>query len=260
MTEVEQADKMFFDYLTRAYEIWLKGAEDTEIIDRVLLDNFAKKDEKVNGDLERLRKDFSNLEKEWITLSSSEAPLTILEREKAILLGDKEKFKTYIAHVEGKKSKLVETVKSLEEEFETSEMSVKTLAMERERLAAVVDAQELSPADVDRMNAERDQLAKSLSHLSTQLDTVTKQVWNEEIALQKKMDTLERGVDRFNGLLYKLDLLGSTDTRYRCVSKELELFVQQSRPESMVSVNLARHVKVVKYLTLACPSILYREL
>lgn len=147
--------------------------------------------------------------------------------------------------MESKKSKLSETVKSLVQEFEISEENVKKLSAEREALSATVDSQELSPADVDRMNAERDQLAKSLAGMSKQLDIVTKDIWNEEIALQKKMDTLERSCDKFNTLLYKLDLLGSKDPKYNCVKQEIELFVQQSRPESMVSVSLRQKVKVI---------------
>ena len=42
LSEVEQADRMFFEYLTRAYAIWLNGADETEVIDRTLLENFGK--------------------------------------------------------------------------------------------------------------------------------------------------------------------------------------------------------------------------
>ncbi|KAJ3367615.1 kinetochore-associated Ndc80 complex subunit ndc80 [Kappamyces sp. JEL0680] len=230
LSELELADKMYFEYISHAYGLWLENNED-EVINKHLLGKFGtppltdcveKKDEKVKKDVEKLMGDYSILEKEWQALSQSEAPLTVLEREKSILESDKEKFKAYIAHVEGKKQKLQEICKSLQEEFESSE---------------------ISPADVDRMNAERDQLAKTLSLMTHQLDEVTKAVWNEEIALQKKMDALERSADKFNALLYKLDLLGSTDVRFACVSKELELYVQQSRPESMVSVSLKQKVK-----------------
>jgi SMC interacting uncharacterized protein involved in chromosome segregation len=41
LSEVEQADRMFFEYLTRAYAIWLNGADETEVIDRALLENFG---------------------------------------------------------------------------------------------------------------------------------------------------------------------------------------------------------------------------
>lgn len=121
---------------------------------------------------------------------------------------------------------------------------MKKLTKEREGLQGAVDAQELSPADVDRLNAERDQLAKSLALTSQNLDTITKQVWAQEIALQKKMDVLERSVDKVNALLYKLEVLGNTDPHMSCLSRDIEVFVQQSRPESMVSVNLRGQVKV----------------
>lgn len=124
------------------------------------------------------------------------------------------------------------------------EETVKKFTKEREALQETVDAQDLSPADVDRLNAERDQLAKSLALTSQNLDTVTKQVWTQEIALQKKMDILERCVDKVNALLYKLEVLGSKDPMLESVSREIEIFVQQSRPDSMVSVNLRGQVKV----------------
>jgi kinetochore protein NDC80 len=124
------------------------------------------------------------------------------------------------------------------------EETVKKLTKEREALQETVDAQDLSPADVDRLNAERDQLAKSLALTSQNLDTVTKQVWTQEIALQKKMDILERCVDKVNALLYKIEVLGSKDPMLESVSREIEIFVQQSRPDSMVSVNLRGQVKV----------------
>lgn len=177
--------------------------------------------------------------------------------------GDKEKFKNYITHVQGKQQKLIDTCSSLSQEFDASgiiysfksrlffnlhqktlEETVKKLTKEREALQATVDAQDLSPADVDRLNAERDQLAKSLALTSQNLDTVTKQVWAQEIALQKKMDVLERCVDKVNALLYKLEVLGSTDPHLESLSRDIEVFVQQSRPESMVSVNLRGQVKV----------------
>jgi SMC interacting uncharacterized protein involved in chromosome segregation len=41
LTQVDQADKMFFEYLTKAYDYWLEGAEDTGVIDNILLENFG---------------------------------------------------------------------------------------------------------------------------------------------------------------------------------------------------------------------------
>ncbi|KAJ3271869.1 kinetochore-associated Ndc80 complex subunit ndc80 [Terramyces sp. JEL0728] len=243
LNENEQAEKMFFEYLTKAYSLWLSGANDLDIIDRTLLENFERKDEKNKKDIEKLNKEYEILEKEWNTLRKSESPLTLLEREEGLLLSDKEKFQNYIAHIEAKKQKLYESVLFLQQEFEASEETVKNLTSERAHLNATVDAQELSPTDVDRMNAERDQLSKNLQKLSVQLDDINKAVWNKEIAVQKKMDSLERSCEKFNSLLYKLDLLGRSNPKFSALSQELKIDVQQSKVDAMVSINLRKQVK-----------------
>ena len=59
---------------------------------------------------------------------------------------------------------------------------------EKIQLQQTVDAQEISPADVDRMNSERDQLIKSLEVVSAKMDELNKDIWEREIGIQKKMD------------------------------------------------------------------------
>lgn len=120
---------------------------------------------------------------------------------------------------------------------------MQSLTNDRAHLTSVVEKQEISAADVDRMNAERDQLAKSITLVSDQLDQTNKTVWNKEIAIQKKMDSLERSVEKFNTLLYQLDLLGGKQPRYACMSEELELYIQNSQPEKMVSIDLRKEAK-----------------
>jgi kinetochore protein NDC80 len=169
--------------------------------------------------------------------------LTILEREKAILESDNEKYKAYIEHLEAKKQKLSETVVSLKEEFKSSQLMVQNLEEERVRLTNIIDQQEISPADVDRMNAERDQLSKSIALVCEQLDVVNKQVWNKEIEIQKKMDTIERLSEKCNSLLYQLDLIGNTTAQFECLSQELSIYIQNQKAEDMCSINLRKQAK-----------------
>ena len=68
------------------------------------------------------------------------------------------------------------------------ETDCSNLQEEKINLQATVDAQEISPADVDRMNSERDQLVKSLEVVGNKLDEVNKDIWEKEIGIQKKMD------------------------------------------------------------------------
>jgi kinetochore protein NDC80 len=59
---------------------------------------------------------------------------------------------------------------------------------EKNELQEIVDSQELSPVDVDRMNAERDQLNKNLESFSEKIEEINKVIWEREIHCQKKGD------------------------------------------------------------------------
>jgi kinetochore protein NDC80 len=153
--------------------------------------------------------------------------------------------KNFIQHLETKRQKLSETVISLKQEFESSEETLRVLQEERMRLNKIIDNQDLSPADVDRMNAERDQLSKSIAMSGEQLDKINKQVWSKEIEIQKKMDLIERECEKFNSYLYQLDMIGNSTQRFKSLSQELEIYIQKQRPEEMCSINLRKQAKPV---------------
>jgi kinetochore protein NDC80 len=72
------------------------------------------------------------------------------------------------------------------------------LYSEKQELIKVVEAQEIRPADVDRMNATREQLVSSLTSCRENLDLINQNVWQSEISVQKVMDTLEKKVQEFS--------------------------------------------------------------
>jgi kinetochore protein NDC80 len=192
--------------------------------------------------VEKLNKECAALEREYTQLSQSESPLITVEREQTILEADKEKFQSYMTHMQGKLEKIEATIDALRDELAMSESNVEKLYEEKHALIETVDKQELSPADVDRMNAERDQLVASLETTRANLDEVNKMVWQGEITLQKTMDRLERSVQQFNSGLYKLDIAHHLG-KFPGLEKEVELYVMATSPEKMVSVDL---VKVCK--------------
>jgi SMC interacting uncharacterized protein involved in chromosome segregation len=70
--ETKQAEKMFLDYLSKAYTMFLNGTDNNQVIDQHLLDNFEQKDAQVKQDLEKIRYDLEVFGKEWHHLSNSE--------------------------------------------------------------------------------------------------------------------------------------------------------------------------------------------
>lgn len=111
-----------------------------------------------------------------------------IQNEQDRLENEGEKLKDTICQLESEQQKLHDSILTIGADLDVLESDVNTLAQEKIELQATVDAQEISPADVDRMNSERDQLVKSLEIVSSKLDEINKEIWDSEIQIQKKMD------------------------------------------------------------------------
>lgn len=65
---------------------------------------------------------------------------------------------------------------------------------EKKTLTHTVDSQEISPSDVDRMNAERDHLQKSIDALVGKQEEMSKNVWEKEVESGKSLDKVFKSV------------------------------------------------------------------
>ncbi|KAI9102541.1 HEC/Ndc80p family-domain-containing protein [Phlyctochytrium arcticum] len=237
-----QPEKMFFKYVIEAYAIFLQGDDNFEYMDDELMENLDRKNDKVKKDIERLQNESDTLQNEWKLLTESEFPVVILERESQILEVDKQKFRQYIQHVEGKIQKFQDAILSLKEDLESRNKEADTLASQKAQLQHTVDSQEISAADVDRMTAERDQLHTNLKAVAIKMEDANKGLWEKEIEMQKKMDHLERLVQEYNSFAYKVGLLAA-DSPVPELAQELEPRVHATRPEDIVSLDLRNFVK-----------------
>ncbi|KAI9353822.1 HEC/Ndc80p family-domain-containing protein [Obelidium mucronatum] len=238
-----QGEKVFFTYLTKAYAVFLAGDDNYDAMDDELIANFDRKNEKTVKDVEKLKLEHDVLSKEWTSLRESESPLTLAERESATLASDIEKFKQYIAHLELKKQKLEDQVKVVDEELISKESELDKQTIEKTELTQIVDAQPISPADVDRMTSEREQLVRSLEALAKKADETNKVFWEKEMAVQKKMDQLEKLVQSFNTLSYDLGFLSPESKDSEGINFELELYFNSSKADEVVSVDLQNTIK-----------------
>jgi kinetochore protein NDC80 len=70
----QQAERMFFEYLSKAYTTFLNSIEESssDIIDRPLFEKFEEKDSLVKRDLDTIERDLQHFGKEWELISHSE--------------------------------------------------------------------------------------------------------------------------------------------------------------------------------------------
>eukprot|EP00842_Homolaphlyctis_polyrhiza_P002313 jgi/Hompol1/3082/HPOL_001557-RA len=231
-------EQVFQKYVTSTYNAFLQGDDNFVPIDKMLKKFFKLRDDTMNRDVDRLKQEHTALEKEYASLTHGESPLDTQMRENAALTADCERFSTYISHLETKEQKLIEIVSGLKNEIEITEKEMQRMETEKHNLQVIVEAQQTSQADIDRMNAERDQLRHTLDTVGKKLDEANKLVWDKEIASQKMMDQLDRVVYDYNTHARSLSIIGSKLPELQPIARELEIDTKATRMESMVSVDL----------------------
>lgn len=93
------------------------------------------------------------------------------------------------------------------------------------------------------MNSEKEQLAQQMAAAQAKAEDVSKTVWEREIAVQKRMDQLEKLVQDYNTLFYKLSSmdpsLATGDVKF-----ELEVNVHAAKAEMATNVDLRGKIRV----------------
>jgi kinetochore protein NDC80 len=98
---------------------------------------------------------------------------------------------------------------------------------ERKNLQKAVDDQGISMADIDRMTSERERLQKGIESTSQRLEEAKKKVTEKEIEASRKLEELERMVDKYNSLGYQIGLIPSTAPNAKGKNYELQVIVNE---------------------------------
>ena len=212
-------DRIIFDFLTNAYRDWLQvddegGDDDAEKtlaphIERMAA-NFNRANERYLGELAILEAENKNLQEQIEELEKSNASIAKLDNDFRILEADKGKFEAYNASVEAKADKYESRVKFLLEELEKAEAELQEAEQEKTSLQESVDRQGIGVQDIDRMNSERERLQKGLESTSVRLEEAKKKVAGKELEASNRFEELERAIENYNSLCYKIGLIPST--------------------------------------------------
>jgi hypothetical protein len=94
------SDKVFFDFLSKAYVSFLDGTDEAEgdALENELAQNFAEKDAAMMKEVERVRMANEKMEEEIVDLSDSK--LEDLQEKRELLIKDLDKFKLLISNLE----------------------------------------------------------------------------------------------------------------------------------------------------------------
>lgn len=232
------ADKIIFRYVTRTYSAWMVENDDHgEFLDEMVA-AFEERRSGYKEELETLAAENEQLKKELAELEEAGDPLKKLEQTQVLLEGDKVKFVEYVGHLERRIPKITASNELLKEQLDLVDRELAALTEEKKHLQECVDKQGLTPADIDRMNDDREKLSKALSQISSKITESRLKVSEHESLASSKLESLERSVSRYNTLAYQIGIIPSSSRNASGKEFELTLLPSQS-PDNKLLVDEA---------------------
>ncbi|PBP20653.1 HEC/Ndc80p family protein, partial [Diplocarpon rosae] len=225
-------DRIIFGFLSGAYRDWLSMDDDAgdDEQDRVLAPHveamaqeFDRSNSKYLDELHILEGENERLQKELEMLEKSGTEVATLDRNFKIMEEDKVKFEEFDNRMNQKSEKYESRIQFLQEELDKVLVDLKEADDERLNLQKAVDDQGISMADIDRMTVERERLQKGIEATSQRLEDAKKKVSEKEGEASRKLEDLERMVEKYNSLGYQIGLIPATAANAKGRNYELQV-------------------------------------
>ncbi|KAF4546541.1 Hec ndc80p family protein [Lasiodiplodia theobromae] len=228
-------DKIIFQFLTDAYRDWLQVEDDAEdeadqVIQRHVQNMAARFDDANAAHLEQVRvleAEHQALQDQIDELSKNGPRIAKLDEQIKILEEDRVKFENYNNSMEAKVEKYQNRVKLLDDEIKKIEAELEEAEQEKTSLQAKVDEQGITIQDIDRMNTERDRLQKSAESTNARLEETRRKIAEKELEATKKLDELERKVEKYNSQGYEIGIIPASAPRANGADFELVLTLSE---------------------------------
>ncbi|KAL8937207.1 MAG: hypothetical protein Q9211_003803 [Gyalolechia sp. 1 TL-2023] len=241
-------DRIIFRFLSGAYRDWLQveDGEDEDDADKMLVPHvqamaaeFERGNQRYAEELKVLEAENVALQKQMEEAERNAPDIAKLDNHFSILQEDTQKFEAYISTIEGKIEKYEARNHLLQEEITRTAAELKEAEQERSDLQSSVDRQGITIQDIDRMNMERDRLQKATEATSLKLDETKKRSAEKESQANHSLEELERLVETYNNLCYRIGLIPSTALNAK--GKDFELHLSTSSTPNFNSSQHTRH-------------------
>ncbi|KAJ2800235.1 kinetochore-associated Ndc80 complex subunit ndc80 [Coemansia guatemalensis] len=202
-------DRVFFDYLAQAYPVWLDSGDEPVELEEMLAKQFEQKNANLIQETADVERRLANAKTELDAMLGNESPLVLLERERVELISDKEKFESYIQRLESKHQRMTDFVAGQKQQQDAAQVDQLTLEKDKAEVQEIVDAQQISTEDVDRMNSERNQLLETLKSIQEKGQEAAQDVWDKDMKLQRILDDIENLTQDYTSKALNLGLIGT---------------------------------------------------
>ncbi|ODO03107.1 hypothetical protein I350_05952 [Cryptococcus amylolentus CBS 6273] len=203
-------DRLLWDFSSTTYAQWFDGeAEEFQEAEQKLEEAYKRLAAASVGECQRLQTQIQRYDVEMQQLQTQEPPLKRLEDEYVQLMGDKTKFISFLDLHRQKVDKVHQRVLKVKEIAESQEHELDNRRMDLAKIEQAVNAQNLSPDEVSRMNHERDTLSRNLDELRNKIAEASQVAYDQEMMVTRSMDRFEALLADYNALAHQLGLMSA---------------------------------------------------
>ncbi|XP_058096929.1 kinetochore protein NDC80 homolog [Magnolia sinica] len=194
-------------YIVESYSHFIRGDDDTAAaLDCDFMQKLEQQVGAADDAVKTLEKEAEELELKLQAIRSAPSARELLEKEKADLLKDSEKFH---AVIESYESKVVALEKGLEERQKELDVKVEEnqrVCTENEGLRKQIDSQAVNVRDVERMKRELQAVEQDIADAEAGRNGWEEKMWELEATVGKKMKELEGLASECNQAIRRLKL------------------------------------------------------
>ncbi|KAK7090203.1 kinetochore protein NDC80 homolog [Littorina saxatilis] len=220
-------DKIKFQYFAQTYTAFLDGADQYDIYDeelgKVLEDKYLGQ----SGGVEAVRNENARIAEEIALLDQEMGRVDKLQEQQEIMLLDERKFRDYLAEVENVIRKHQQMLHDAAEEHSSLQQDLHSVLSKNQHMWAIHEQQELTPADVERLRAARQQLQRQEEGLEREVQAIDADIWKEEMGLAKHLEQLNSSLAEYSKLARALRLIPHTTDLANGINFELRACTEQ---------------------------------
>lgn len=200
----ERRQQLFHSNMIAAYTQFLLGADDYPELDRELREHFKEERTRRDAEIAKLRADRDQLSATLHTLQTQPSPLQLARDHRTSLETNIHKFQLLIPSLLEHNKSVLTKAKEKEREISTEEEELAVLLGEKTMLEKVLEGQQESGIDAERIGAEREQLKEDLRRFVSQRAQEERDLREVERSLADVCYALDDKVKKYNTLTGRL--------------------------------------------------------
>lgn len=236
-------DKVLFDYLVRTYHLYLDESPEESEPEKELKATFNQQNQDLYNQTEALKSTNEELINQIKSAEELDSAIQVLEERYRTMQRDEVKFQSAMSGMKSKMESRTNLMKQLQVNIEEKESQLQLLKEKRDSLKYQVENQDISISEFEKMVSEREQLDRNLNMIGSKISELRKEVFDTDLLIQASIDSLEKKVQKFNSLAYRIGIVPIAAIRSANNDFELEI-----NPEGPNYINLDLKNKVRPFI------------